>query len=138
MVDETDVGIRRCVVCERELCTRDLVPTVAVREVVAELVAHDHPRWSPEKSICRPNMAKYQARYVRSLLESEKGELTTLDEEVVRSLCEQDVLARNVDAEFDQRRTLGERLADRVARFGGSWAFLMCFGAFMALWIGAN
>ena len=38
-------------------------------------------------------------------------------------------MAVNVDDELDQARTFGQRLADRVAEFGGSWLFLMLFAA---------
>jgi len=73
-----------------------------------------------------------------TLLESEKGELTHLEQEVLKSLREHELLSTNVDAEFEQEWTLGERLADRIAGFGGSWTFLIFFGVFIALWIGMN
>src|SRR5581483_1532585 len=43
-----------------------------------------------------------------------------------------------VDTEFEGEWTLGERLADRIASFGGSWTFLSCFAGFLALWIIVN
>jgi uncharacterized membrane protein/uncharacterized membrane protein YeaQ/YmgE (transglycosylase-associated protein family) len=39
---------------------------------------------------------------------------------------------------FQQRLTLGERLADGMAKFGGSWIFLACFAAFMLMWMFVN
>ena len=75
---------------------------------------------------------------MHTLLESERGELTSLEQEVVRSLRDYDLLARNVDSEFEKDWSLGERLADRIAAFGGSWTFLLCFAAFLACWIIAN
>lgn len=72
------------------------------------------------------------------MLEAEKGELTGLEQEVLASIRDYEVLARNVDAEFEEEWTFGERLADKIATFGGSWAFLMSFGGFIALWIGMN
>ncbi len=75
---------------------------------------------------------------MRSILRSEKGELTSLEEEVLSSLREHDLLTRNVDAEFEQDWTLGQRLADRLATFGGSWTFLICFGVFLVCWIAVN
>jgi CRP/FNR family cyclic AMP-dependent transcriptional regulator len=45
---------------------------------------------------------------------------------------------RNVNDLVDERMTFGERIADAVARFGGSWTFIICFGAFLALWMLAN
>jgi len=40
--------------------------------------------------------------------------------------------------EFRHQLTLGERLADQVARFGGSWTFVLCFAAFMLAWMFVN
>ena len=49
-----------------------------------------------------------------------------------------DVLATNIDAEFEREWSFGERMADRIASFGGSWTFLIWFGVFIALWIVMN
>jgi uncharacterized membrane protein len=43
-----------------------------------------------------------------------------------------------MNAEFDNNLTFGERLADRVASFGGSWTFIMLFFALLATWVTAN
>ena len=127
-----------CAICGKTFLDRDLVPGAAVRDVIAREIVRDYPGWSPESFICRPDLMEYRTKYVRFLLESEKGELTTLEQEVLQSLQDQELLAKNVDAEFEGKWSLGERLADRIASFGGSWTFLMCFGAFIALWIGMN
>src|SRR6185436_16193408 len=44
----------------------------------------------------------------------------------------------DTNLELDQRVTFGDRLADRVARFGGSWAFILSFGAFLIVWMVIN
>lgn len=127
-----------CIVCGKIFCNRDLFPGEAVRDAVATEIAKDYPTWSHGSYICGPDLTRYRAKYVHSLLESEKGELTTLEHEVLRSIRESEVIAKNVDAEFDRKWSFGERLADRIATFGGSWMFLIIFGAFLALWIGVN
>lgn len=45
---------------------------------------------------------------------------------------------RNVNEVFEERLTFGERLADRVAAIGGSWTFIMGFGAFLVAWAVLN
>jgi uncharacterized membrane protein len=45
---------------------------------------------------------------------------------------------RNVNDLVDARMTFGERVADMVARFGGSWTFIICFGVFLAAWMAVN
>jgi uncharacterized membrane protein len=47
-------------------------------------------------------------------------------------------VSRNVVAEADERLTFGQRVADRVASFGGSWSFIGLFAGVMVFWMGVN
>jgi len=131
-------GERVCSVCGGHFAPRDLIAGEAVREGVAAEIRRAHPDWSGEAPICLADLARYRAKYVHTLLQSEKGELTTLEHEVLESLEKQQTVAAHVDRDFEKARSFGERLADRVAEFGGSWAFLISFGVFMAIWIVVN
>jgi len=117
---------------------RNLFPAEALRDAIAKEITKDYPAWSSTSLICRQDLMKYRARYVHSILESEKGELTALENEVLDSIREHDLLSRYVDAEFEQQWTFGEKMADRIASFGGSWMFLILFGLFLLLWILMN
>jgi uncharacterized membrane protein len=128
----------KCTVCGKTFRGHDIVPGVLIREPIAQIILQDHPEWSPEGYICRADLERVRTKYIHSLLESEKGELTSLEKEVIRSLQEHQLLSMNVEAEFEQRWTLGQKLADRIAVFGGSWSFLILFGIFLAVWIGVN
>jgi len=122
-----------CAICGKTFPKPDLVPGIAVRDKIAKEILNDHPEWSPESFICRNDLTKYRVKYVHFLLESEKGEITTLEQELLHSIRDHELLAKNVDTEFEQKWSVGERLADRIASFGGSWAFLMCFSAFITI-----
>ena len=128
----------KCAICGKTFARQDLVPGSSVRDAVVKEIVLDYPNWSSESFICLPDLTKYRAKYVHTILESEKGEITNLEQEVLNSIRDQELLTKNVDAEFEEKWSLGERLADRIATFGGSWVFLICFGAFLTLWIGAN
>lgn len=127
-----------CTVCGKSFAKRDLIAGAVVRPNVAALILKEHPEWSPEGFICQPDLTRYRSEYVRTMLASEKGEVTSLEEEVLRSLRQHELLTTNIEAEFEQEWTLGERLADHIAAFGGSWTFLICFGGFLLLWIVMN
>jgi len=127
-----------CEVCGKTFPVRDLVPGGAVRDAISKEIRKEFPGWSAEKFICRPDLNRFRSSYVHSLLESEKGELTSLEHEVLQSIQEHELLAKDTESEFEEKWTLGERLADRIATFGGSWTFLILFGAFLSLWIGVN
>lgn len=47
-------------------------------------------------------------------------------------------VVRHVNAEFRKHLKLGDRIADRVARFGGSWTFIIIFWVFIMLWMAWN
>src|SRR5713101_6841703 len=46
--------------------------------------------------------------------------------------------ARNINVEMERQYTFGERIADRVASFGGSWTFIFLYGGALLAWIAAN
>ncbi len=127
-----------CAVCGKNFSLMHLVSGAMVSEAITAVILQDHPDWSAERYICHPDLAQYRSRYVHSLLESEKGELTTLEQDVLHSLQKHELISQNIDAEFEQQWTLGERLADRIASFGGSWSFLILFGIFITVWIVIN
>lgn len=47
-------------------------------------------------------------------------------------------VARDIIRESDERATTGQRLADRIAKFGGSWTFILFFVSFLVLWVVVN
>jgi uncharacterized membrane protein len=127
-----------CAVCGKQFPVRDMLPDVMVQDTISARIRRDFPEWSSDSFICRADLARYSVEYVRSLLESERGEISSLDQEVLESLRQHELLAMNVDAESEKVWTFGERLADKMADFAGSWTFLISFGVFMTVWITVN
>jgi uncharacterized membrane protein len=127
-----------CAVCKKIFNQSDVVSAHIVRESINVVIRRDYPDWSEESYICRSDLTSYRTKYVHSLLESEKGELSKLEKEVLDSLQKQELIAANVDSEFERDWTFGERLADRIASFGGSWSFLIIFALFITFWIIMN
>jgi len=115
-----------------------MMPAALVRNAVAEQIKISNPDWKPEGYICLSDLNQFRMKYIQSLLESEKGELTALDHEVLESLQRHETLSSNVDAEFDKDVALGEKMADGLASFGGSWTFLIIFASILFIWIGLN
>jgi Predicted membrane protein len=131
-------GLRVCSVCGGNFQERSVIPAAAVSDNVAKEILQDHQTWLPEGFVCRGDLNKYRSRYVHSLLLSEKGDVTALEEEIVNCLRDHDILSKHVEATFDQQWSFGERLADKIATFGGSWTFLVCFGVFLVIWVLVN
>ncbi len=127
-----------CPICNEAHPVADLILAQAVRSRVITLIRRDHPRWPASGPLCTACLRRYRAQYVEHVLKVERGELTRLEHDVIQSLREHEVLARNLNAEFEKDVSLGARLADRVASFGGSWRFILAFGAVLLVWIVIN
>jgi len=74
----------------------------------------------------------------RRLLQRELEQLTPEERVVVERFISGGRVSRDVRRELHASRTLGERVADRVAAIGGSWAFIVCFGVVLVAWMVAN
>ena len=114
------------------------MPAILIRSAVADQIKVSYPDWKPEGYVCLSDLNRFRMQYIQNLLKSEKGELTTLDQEVLESLQLHETLSSNVDAEFEKDLSLGEKMADGLASFGGSWAFIIIFGSILLIWIGLN
>ncbi len=98
----------------------------------------EHPDCGADSYLCTSDLNRYRARYVAALLSEEKGELTAIERDVVRGLAGDELLSQDTNLEFDRRLSFGERLADRIATFGGSWTFILAFAGFLGVWIAVN
>jgi len=127
-----------CSVCSRELPARETVRLDVVRPAIIERIRQEKPDLPADGFICRSDLHRFRSTYVSQLLTRERGELTRLEHEVVKSLADHETLAENIEAEYAEHRTFGERLSDRLASFGGSWTFISLFGVVLLAWMGFN
>jgi len=130
-------GVRRpCAICGAAASQPAVFGTI--RSELANQLLADHPQLAADDVICGHHLTDVRTRYVAQLLERERGEISELDRQVVESLAREEMVARNVEDAWAGHRTVGERVADLVAEFGGSWRFIISFGVVLALWIGFN
>lgn len=62
----------------------------------------------------------------------------TIEGKVMDWLHRRKIVARDTNTDFDRNLSFGDRMADRVADFGGSWTFIGLFLAFMLVWAALN
>jgi uncharacterized membrane protein len=83
-------------------------------------------------------MHSSKARYIHELLNTENEHLKKLNQIVLESVQQEQLLLDDISQRKDEKLTFGQRLADRVAKFGGSWKFITWFALFLCIWIGIN
>lgn len=125
-----------CTVCGKPFDRGALMGVHDIRPGISDLIAADHPDWAAAGMICKPDLARYRRLYVEAMLADERGEIGALEHQVLDSIeAGQTVSRPPVTAE---PATFGQKMADRVASFGGSWTFILTFLAVLTLWIAVN
>ena len=127
-----------CQICHNSKLLKQLLPASMVRGGLVKLIRKDRPDWDEHGSICFDCLNQYRTRYVQQLMEKDLGELDALEQEVVNSLKENELLSENINEEYDKTLSRGERISDRIAEFGGSWKFIIWFGVVLFVWISIN
>lgn len=83
-------------------------------------------------------MKKYFENLAKALLGQAFNDLDSAEQKVIESIAENTPVSENVNDSFIETLTFGERVADSVAKFGGSWLFIGIFFSFIAIWIIIN
>ncbi len=127
-----------CQVCHQTKPRREMLSAALVRQDLLPMIRQEVPDWSEDGCICFSCLNRFRTRYIRQLMEKDLGELDELEQEVVKSLQNEQLLSENINEQYEQSLGLGDRIADKVAEFGGSWSFIISFSLFLALWIVIN
>jgi uncharacterized membrane protein len=127
-----------CQICKKPKSPHSGMVAELIRPSLLEFIRKKLPDLDSKAFICFDDLGEFRKDYIKEVLEDEIGELSALDQEVVESLQQHEVLSSDIEKQFEKKLTFGERLSDRIAEFGGSWKFLILFGAVLFGWIILN
>ena len=127
--------VRKCQICGRDKGMREMMPAAMIRSSVLDLIRQEYPGVGGDGYICLEDLNRFRTKYIENMIEVDKGEISRLEADVVRSLAENELLTKNVNSEYETNLTYGERLSDRIAAFGGSWPFIIIFFCFFMGWM---
>jgi uncharacterized membrane protein len=127
-----------CEICKQPTSPQNGMIADLVRPTLLESIKRQMPAWDGKGFICSKDLGECRKEYVKEVLQEELGELSTLDNEVIESLRQHEILSSDIGRQFDRKLTFGERLSDQIASFGGSWRFIILFGVILWIWIIVN
>lgn len=111
----------------------------AIRKSIFLIIKKEHPDFNSKSLIALVELNQYRQKYIAEYLVNEVGELNEMEEDVLKTLQNHEIISSKIDIESDTSGfTFGQRLADKIASFGGSWKFIIIFGLFIFIWILAN
>ena len=135
---QTEDASAVCQICNQTKPSNSGTLGEVVRPSLSEFIKRHHPAWDGKGFICFEDLGAFRKEYVKDVLQDEIGELSALDNEVIESLQQHEILSSDISKQFETKLTFGERLSDRIASFGGSWRFIITFGVVIVLWIAIN
>jgi uncharacterized membrane protein len=127
-----------CQVCQKHFKVAEVIKGKLIEKPITKLIQEMHPKWSSSGYICLTDLNLFRTNYVTKVLKDASQEVYDLEQGMKKSMEEEELLSRNINKEFESSLTLGERLADRLADFGGSWTFISIFMAILIIWMGIN
>jgi uncharacterized membrane protein len=108
-----------------------------IRTNILKLMQQEHSQITTSSNIAMSELIYYRQKYVANYVVKEIGEVSDLEQEVLDSINEHDIITKNSEND-DNKPTFGQRTADKIASFGGSWTFILSFLGFIAVWILIN
>ncbi|MGE5437151.1 MAG: DUF1003 domain-containing protein [Syntrophothermus sp.] len=129
---------KRCQICGRDESKVEILPAIIARPSLVQLIKNEHPNWKQKGFICIDDLEKYRKKYLRKLIEDEKGELSDLELDVFNKLSDYEIISAHENKDYESKLTFGQKVADRIASFGGSWKFIIIFIVTLILWITVN
>lgn len=109
-----------------------------IREGIVELITSKFPDFNLESFISNDELNTFRRLYLTSLITEEKGELAIIDNDVMSAIKNNAILSENIQDEMEAELTFQQRLADKIAEFGGSWVFIITFFSFILVWMIIN
>ena len=127
-----------CSLCGTQVEGRMLASPQKLENRILDLIKKDRPEWEAKRGICPNCLEQYRAKKFVDYLEAEYQKLSEIEQAVVSKITRRGRVSRVVNQEFDAGMSFGERVADKVAQFGGSWRFIALFGAVLVVWMAIN
>jgi len=119
----------------KEFPYTEKVAAKLVRQPIIDIIRKDNPDFDASCSLAMSELNYYREKYISDFLEKELGQLSSMETKVVDALKNKTLLSDNPEVD---KPTLGQRIADKVASFGGSWPFIIIFVSVLLLWIAVN
>jgi uncharacterized membrane protein len=116
----------------------EMVSGSTIRHSILSLIQKENPKFSSNDFIAESELNHFREKYISEYLAKQIGELSELEKTVLHSLSEQTLVTDKVDSDFEGSLSFGQKVADKVASFGGSWKFIISFGVFILIWILLN
>lgn len=110
----------------------------SISDNLLKFIQREHPSIGDTSCFALSELSAYRVQFISFKLQGQMGELSSLEKMVINTLSNETQISNLAIAQDNSPLTFGQRMADKVASFGGSWTFITSFGIFLFIWIALN
>ena len=129
---------QKCAICGQMFLNKDLTPYDLVSHDVSSLIKNAASGWEEDKYICFKDLNHLRSEYIKASILKNQNEISDIENTIIQSISEHEAVSENINEIYNENISFGDRLADRMATFGGSWGFIILFISILVIWILIN
>lgn len=109
-----------------------------VEEEISKFILKEHPELNGESKITFQEVLDYRLKYIELMISKDSSKMETLNESIVKGIKNNETMSNNLNDTMEKHLTIGQKMADGIAKFGGSWPFIFIFMTVLIIWIIIN
>jgi uncharacterized membrane protein len=117
---------------------REQVTGGSIRLAILDKIKESFPDFGEGSLIAITELNEFREHYISEYLAKELIAISNLEQTVMTRFKERTTISDKLENDETEVPTFGQRMADHVATFGGSWLFISYFGLFLLVWICIN
>ncbi|RRK10843.1 DUF1003 domain-containing protein [Lactiplantibacillus garii] len=127
-----------CIVDQQRYEMVDGMQLIELEPQLRAAVEQDFPRAHDHSFICSEHLVHYRLAKMDKMIAADYRENDKVNKHLSKILAKNSYQVVDAHEELEESLTFGQRIADGVAQFGGSWAFIISFVAVMLAWMIIN
>jgi uncharacterized membrane protein len=109
-----------------------------VEDEIRNYILKKQPDFTAETKISFPELLNYRLDYIKEMMTTDSKRMQKLNETIVQSIKRNETLTDKLTTPVHKKAILGQKTADGIAKFGGSWPFIFIFITILVIWIILN
>ncbi|MEY4658768.1 MAG: hypothetical protein RJB36_534, partial [Bacteroidota bacterium] len=114
------------------------VEASSISDNLIKFIQTKHADFSDNSCLSISELSAFRVDFISFKLKGQMGELSALEKTVLDTFSNGNQISNLTIQKDDSELTTGQKMADHVASFGGSWTFIISFGIFLVIWISIN
>ncbi|MDO5570175.1 MAG: DUF1003 domain-containing protein [Bacteroidales bacterium] len=127
-----------CFITKKQIPANKALKGSDLRYTLFNYIKEKYPDFTANDYISISELNTFRRNYLLELMKMEDEDVSQTEKEVINAITNNKILSENIEPIIDSKLTLGQKAADKIAEFGGSWAFIIVFFLILLGWIILN